>query len=52
MVIDGHLPNEDFYGNASLEIFPTIFKLTFYGEDHSVINGDPSIDGYLNAMVV
>ena len=29
LLIDEMLPLEDFFGNASLEIFPTIFKLTF-----------------------
>ena len=38
LLVDEKLPLEDFFGSASLDIFPTIFKLTFYGEDHSVIN--------------
>lgn len=49
-IIDKELPVEDFFPNSSLDIFPTIFKLTFYGEDHSVFNGNPSEGGYIDGM--
>jgi len=52
LLVDEKLPLEDFFGNASLDIFPTIFKLTFYGEDHSVINLDPAGSGYINAIQI
>ena len=36
--IDKLLPAEDFFKKAGLDLFPTLFKLTFYGFDFSVSN--------------
>ena len=38
IILDDQIPSEDFFAKATLDVFPTIFKLTFYGEDHSVTN--------------
>ena len=37
-MIDEHLPDEDFFKNTGLELFPTLFKLTFFEQDYSVVN--------------
>jgi len=34
IIIDTHLPFEDFFNHAGLDIFPIVFKLTFYNNDH------------------
>lgn len=38
LMIDEHLPDEDFFKNTGLELFPTLFKLTFFEQDYSVVN--------------
>lgn len=38
MTLDRDLPSEDFFSKAGLEIFPTIFKLTFYFQEYAVTN--------------
>jgi hypothetical protein len=46
VLIDSHLPFEDFFRNAEgLEMFITVFKLTFYNNDYSVVNDESG--GYL-----
>ncbi len=50
IIIDTHLPFEDFFKHAGLEIFPIVFKLTFYNNDHSVVNSDESDSHYLHAV--
>jgi hypothetical protein len=50
IIIDTHLPFEDFFKHAGLDIFPIVFKLTFYNNDHSVVNSDESDSQYLHAV--
>ena len=51
IIIDTHLPFEDFFKHAGLDIFPIVFKLTFYNNDHSVVNSDESDDQqYLHSV--
>eukprot|EP00347_Sterkiella_histriomuscorum_P018080 403346866 len=39
MLLDRDLPYQDFFTNIDgLEVFPTIFKLTFYGQEYAVTN--------------
>ncbi|CDW80555.1 UNKNOWN [Stylonychia lemnae] len=52
-MIDRDLPYQDFFKNTGLEVFPTIFKLTYYEQEYAVIN-DEQIDlqdSYLNLRI-
>lgn len=50
IIIDSRLPFEDFLRNAGLDIFPTVFKLTFYNNDHAVVNTDDTDSHYLQSV--
>ncbi len=39
----------DFFQNAGLDLFPTLFKLTFYHRDNSIVN-KLSESGYLASI--
>ena len=39
----------DFFQNAGLDLFPTLFKLTFYHSDNSIVN-NLSESGYLASI--
>ena len=47
IIIDTHLPYEDFFRHAGLDIFPIVFKLTFYNNDYSIVNSEESNSGFL-----
>jgi hypothetical protein len=51
LMMDEHVPEVDFFQNAGLDLFPTLFKLTFYNEDNSVINSGQG-EGYLNSVKI
>lgn len=37
-IVDKDLPYEDFLKHSGLELFPILFKLTFYEKENSVFN--------------
>ena len=49
--IDREIPETDFFQKAGLDLFPTVFKLTFYHKDNSIVN-NLSEAGYLASIKV
>ena len=48
--IDEHIPAEDFFKHTGLDLFPTLFKLTFYGHTNSVVNS--SLNGFIGSLEI
>ena len=50
--MDGQVPEEDFFTNAGMDLFPTFFKLTFYHRENSIVNNYQPEVGYLGAITI